>query len=55
MTATEPNQRKSHLMNSHIIYALAHPVFDPERQITLGHYWQTGDIRACLTSNIGME
>lgn len=43
-------------MNKHIAYALAHPVFDPERQITLGHYWQPfAGIRACLTANIGME
>lgn len=43
-------------MNQHIAYALAHPVFDPEQQITLGHYWHPSPgIRACLTANIGME
>ena len=43
-------------MNAHIAFALAHPVFDPERQIVRGHYWQPAhDITACLTVNIGME
>ena len=43
-------------MNSHGRYALAHPVFDPEEQITAGHYWRIGEqMSACLTVNIGME
>lgn len=42
--------------NSQIEYALAHPVFDPERQIVDGHYWHAERyISACLTVNIGME
>lgn len=38
-------------------YALDHPVFDPEKHITQGHYWRIGrtDLSACLTVNIGME
>lgn len=42
-------------MNSHIAYALAHPVFDPERQITPDHFWRAGNIGIGLTANIGME
>jgi hypothetical protein len=43
-------------MNSHALYALAHPVFDPKKQITPGHFWRfTPDIHAGLTVNIGME
>lgn len=43
-------------MNSHAQFALAHPVFDPERQIITGHYWAfERDVSACLTVNIGME
>jgi hypothetical protein len=39
-----------------IAYALANPVFDPERQITPGHFWRAdSDISAGLTVNIGME
>jgi hypothetical protein len=42
-------------MRSAIEYALAHPVFDPERQIEVGHFWRAGhDISAGLTCNIGM-
>lgn len=37
-------------------FALAHPVFDPERQIENGHRWMAAnDVSACLTVNIGME
>lgn len=37
-------------------FALAHPVFDPERQIVAGHFWRvTPKIGAGLTVNIGME
>jgi hypothetical protein len=43
-------------MNSHIAYALAHPVFDPETQITPGHFWiEERNISVGLTCNIGME
>ena len=43
-------------MHPNAMFALAHPVFDPERQIIQGHYWQEGrDVSACLTVNIGME
>jgi hypothetical protein len=44
-------------MRSQIEFALAHPVYDPERQIVAGHYWRIGDtdMSACLTVNIGME
>jgi hypothetical protein len=43
-------------MRSQINFALAHPVFDPARDIVVGHYWRaTRDISACLTVNIGQE
>lgn len=43
-------------MSQHVEFALAHPVFDPERQIIPGHYWlEERDVSACLTVNIGME
>ena len=43
-------------MNAHAMFALAHPVFDPERQIITGHYWpEERGVSACLTVNIGME
>jgi hypothetical protein len=43
-------------MNAHVEYALAHPVFDPERQIGARHYWFAARrVSACLTCNIGME
>jgi hypothetical protein len=43
-------------MNSHAAYALAHPVFDPERQIVGGHYWlEDRTVSACLTVNLGLE
>jgi hypothetical protein len=41
-------------MNQHIAFALANPVFDPERQIG-GHHWRIGRIGIGLTVNIGME
>jgi hypothetical protein len=41
--------------HSHAEFALAHPVFDPERQITMEHGWLVErDISAMLTCNIGM-
>jgi hypothetical protein len=42
-------------MNSHILFALEHPVFDPEHQILLGHGWRQGELSFLLTANIGME
>jgi hypothetical protein len=44
-------------MHTHIAFALAHPVFDPETQIVPGHFWwvDPGKLSACLTVNIGME
>ena len=43
-------------MNTHAAFALAHPVFDPMRQIIPGHYWaEERGVSACLTVNIGME
>jgi hypothetical protein len=43
-------------MRSQIEFALAHPVFDPFKQITAGHFWRCGrTMSAGLTVNIGME
>ena len=42
-------------MKSQVEFALAHPVFDPERQIVAGHFWRIGDMGAGLTVNIGVE
>jgi hypothetical protein len=43
-------------MKSQVEFALAHPVFDPERQIVAGHSWKVArTVSACLTVNIGME
>ena len=43
-------------MHSHALVALAHPVFDPEKQVIRDHWWQPErDVLACLTVNIGME
>lgn len=37
-------------------FALAHPVYDPERQIVNGHHWRVERlVTAGLTVNIGME
>ena len=44
------------MMDGHARFALAHPVFDPERQIIAGHYWKADHmVSAFLTVNIGME
>ena len=44
------------MMDSHALFALAHPVYIPEQDIVVGHLWQADrDISACLTVNIGME
>jgi hypothetical protein len=43
-------------MHKQARYALLHPVFDPEKQMTLGHSWMmASDVSAMLTVNIGME
>jgi len=43
-------------MHKQAIYALAHPVFDPETQITRANFWlATPRVSACLSVNIGME
>lgn len=43
------------MLDAHARYALAHPVFDPDRQITMGHGWAVErDVSAMLTCNIGM-
>jgi hypothetical protein len=43
-------------MNRHAVYALAHPVFDPVKQITPKYSWMLVDhVSAMLTVNIGME
>ena len=39
-----------------VAFALAHPVFDPEKQIVRSHgWWVDRSITAMLTVNIGME
>jgi len=43
-------------LDRHALFALAHPVFDPQRQIIHGHFWMPAKgITAGLTVNIGME
>jgi hypothetical protein len=43
-------------MHRQALYALQHPVFDPLKQMTLGHSWLvTPKISAMLTVNIGLE
>lgn len=43
-------------MHRQAIYALAHPVYDPETQITPQNFWAPDKrISAWLTVNIGME
>lgn len=44
-------------MTRHQLFALAHPVFDPETQILPGHRWwaEPGKVSALLSCNIGME
>lgn len=43
-------------MHLHARFALDHPVFDPERQIVVGHCWRADrDVSAGLTVNIGQE
>jgi hypothetical protein len=44
------------MSHSQAAFALAHPVYDPERQIVAGHFWMVEPrISAGLTVNIGME
>jgi len=44
------------ISKAQIDFALAHPVFDPEKQITKGHgWWIDPYLSALLTVNIGME
>lgn len=44
------------MYHPHANFALAHPVFDPDRQILSGHSWMHElPISACMTVNIGME
>jgi hypothetical protein len=42
-------------MNSHVAYALAHPVYDPDRDITRDHGWREDRLSFVLTCNIGQE
>jgi len=43
-------------LDSHALFALTHPVFDPETQIEHRHFWMPAKgITAGLTVNIGME
>lgn len=43
-------------MKRQIDFALAHPVFDPDKHIIAGHRWMVERfVSACLTVNIGME
>jgi hypothetical protein len=48
--------RGNHPMNPHLEIALAHPVFDPARQINPSFFWRAEPrITVGLTCNIGME
>jgi hypothetical protein len=39
-----------------IVFALAHPVYDPAKQILPGHFWIIdGETTGGLTVNIGLE
>jgi hypothetical protein len=43
-------------MHAHAAFALAHPVYDPERDMLRGHGWRpTPRTSAMLTVNIGQE
>jgi len=43
-------------MHRQALFALAHPVFDPMKQITPRHGWMvTPKVSAMLTVNIGIE
>jgi hypothetical protein len=43
-------------MNAHVLFALAHPVFNPETEILPGHHWVVAPlVTAGLTLNIGYE
>jgi hypothetical protein len=44
------------MMHKQAVFALAHPVFDPRRDIVPGHWWVVGrGVTGCLTVNIGEE
>lgn len=44
------------MVNYHVLFALEHPVFDPETQIVRVHsWWAERLISAVLTCNIGMS
>lgn len=44
------------MFDRHALFALAHPVYDPEREIVPGHFWLVErDVSAGLTVNIGQE
>lgn len=44
------------MMKQHVEHALAHPVFDPMKQIIPGHTWLVERfVSATMTVNIGME
>jgi hypothetical protein len=50
------SEKEVKMVNSHALYALAHPVYDPARQITAANYWAPlRHIAACLSVNIGLE
>jgi hypothetical protein len=56
--ALEPIAGERRAMSmAQIEFALAHPVFDPVKQIVVGHWWwvDRGRVSACLTANIGIE
>jgi hypothetical protein len=37
-------------MNQHALYALEHPLNDPDKDVRMGHYWRCGPrMTACLT------
>lgn len=40
---------------NHVDFALAHPVFDPDRDMRQGHFWRSGKFGFGLTANVGME
>jgi hypothetical protein len=44
------------MMDNHARFALAHPIYDPPRDVRPGHYWQAErEVSAGLTCNIGEE
>lgn len=50
------DDEKEERMNPHVETALAHPVFDPDTQITARFFWWAErHVSAGLTCNIGLE